>query len=97
MRNGPLGRRRDGRGSKASGCWTTNTSRSMSQSIAPCLGEAWIASLWVRITAILAHHATVMRHAVSIAKAFYRCGDCGAESPKWAGQRPDCGEWNTLV
>ena len=26
----------------------------------------------------------------------YRCESCGAESPKWAGQCPDCGAWNTL-
>src|SRR3569623_3434007 len=38
-----------------------------------------------------------MRQAVSKAKSIYRCGECGAESPKWAGQCPDCGEWNTLV
>ncbi len=30
-------------------------------------------------------------------KAVYRCSACGGESPKWAGQCPDCGEWNTLV
>lgn len=30
-------------------------------------------------------------------KSVYRCDACGAESPKWAGQCPDCGEWNTLV
>lgn len=25
------------------------------------------------------------------------CQSCGASTPKWAGQCPDCGEWNTLV
>jgi len=30
-------------------------------------------------------------------KTVYRCGECGAESPKWVGQCPDCGAWNTLV
>ncbi len=25
------------------------------------------------------------------------CQQCGATSPKWVGQCPDCGEWNTLV
>ena len=34
---------------------------------------------------------------MSKTKSVYRCGECGAESPKWAGQCPDCGEWNTLV
>ncbi|HKT72726.1 MAG TPA: DNA repair protein RadA [Steroidobacteraceae bacterium] len=24
------------------------------------------------------------------------CAACGAESPKWQGQCPDCGEWNSL-
>ncbi|GMQ89124.1 MAG: DNA repair protein RadA [Gammaproteobacteria bacterium] len=27
----------------------------------------------------------------------YQCGDCGAQSPKWAGQCSDCGAWNTLT
>ena len=27
----------------------------------------------------------------------YRCTDCGAEHPKWAGRCDACGEWNTLV
>lgn len=30
-------------------------------------------------------------------KTIYRCQSCGANSPKWAGQCPDCGEWNTLL
>ncbi len=25
------------------------------------------------------------------------CDRCGAESPKWMGRCPECGEWNTLV
>src|SRR3569623_351028 len=37
-----------------------------------------------------------MRQAVSKVNPPYRCGECGAESPKWAGQCPDCGERNTL-
>ncbi len=27
----------------------------------------------------------------------YACTACGAQSPKWVGQCPDCGAWNTLV
>ncbi len=27
----------------------------------------------------------------------YVCSACGNETPKWAGQCPGCGEWNTLV
>ncbi|MEJ2650493.1 MAG: DNA repair protein RadA [Gammaproteobacteria bacterium] len=30
-------------------------------------------------------------------KTIYRCNECGAEAPKWAGQCPECGAWNTLV
>jgi len=30
-------------------------------------------------------------------RTIYRCSECGAESPKWAGQCPDCGAWNSLV
>ncbi len=30
------------------------------------------------------------------AKAIYTCGECGASSPKWAGQCADCGAWNSL-
>lgn len=29
-------------------------------------------------------------------KTVYICSECGAESPKWAGKCPACGEWNTL-
>ena len=31
------------------------------------------------------------------ARTVYRCTDCGAESPKWAGRCDSCGEWNSLV
>ncbi len=31
------------------------------------------------------------------AKTVYSCNLCGATSPKWQGQCPGCGEWNTLV
>ncbi|MCG9055018.1 DNA repair protein RadA [Laribacter hongkongensis] len=30
-------------------------------------------------------------------KTVYVCSDCGAQSPKWQGQCPGCGAWNTLV
>ncbi|MEJ2346094.1 MAG: DNA repair protein RadA [Gammaproteobacteria bacterium] len=30
-------------------------------------------------------------------KLLYTCTECGAQSPKWVGQCPDCGAWNTLV
>ena len=30
-------------------------------------------------------------------KTVYRCTDCGAEHPKWAGRCDVCGAWNTLV
>ncbi|MBI2796006.1 MAG: DNA repair protein RadA [Gemmatimonadetes bacterium] len=31
------------------------------------------------------------------ARTAYRCTDCGAEFPKWAGRCEQCGEWNTLA
>jgi DNA repair protein RadA/Sms len=31
------------------------------------------------------------------AKTAYICTECGASSPKWQGQCPGCGLWNTLV
>lgn len=30
-------------------------------------------------------------------KTIYSCTECGATSPKWQGQCPGCGVWNTLV
>ena len=30
-------------------------------------------------------------------KSVYNCSECGASSPKWVGQCPACGAWNTLV
>lgn len=30
------------------------------------------------------------------AKTIYTCGSCGSQQPKWVGQCPDCGGWNTL-
>ena len=30
-------------------------------------------------------------------KTAYFCKSCGAESPKWLGKCPSCGEWNTFV
>src|SRR5258706_11201220 len=31
------------------------------------------------------------------ARSVYSCTECGGESPKWQGQCPHCGAWNTLV
>ena len=31
------------------------------------------------------------------AKTTYYCQRCGANSPKWVGKCPSCGEWNTFV
>lgn len=30
-------------------------------------------------------------------KTMYICSACGYQSPKWSGQCPDCGQWNSLV
>jgi DNA repair protein RadA/Sms len=34
--------------------------------------------------------------AVAKTRTFYQCRDCGGRSPKWAGQCPECGAWNSL-
>jgi DNA repair protein RadA/Sms len=30
-------------------------------------------------------------------KTLYTCDNCGAQQPKWQGQCPDCGAWNSLT
>ncbi|MCX9157090.1 DNA repair protein RadA [Niveibacterium sp. 24ML] len=30
-------------------------------------------------------------------KTVYQCSDCGGQAPRWQGQCPACGQWNTLV
>ena len=30
-------------------------------------------------------------------KTVFVCSNCGADSPKWVGKCPNCGEWNTYV
>ena len=30
-------------------------------------------------------------------KTMWFCTECGADSPKWAGRCPSCGQWNTMV
>ena len=30
-------------------------------------------------------------------KTVYFCQNCGAESAKWIGRCPACGEWNTYI
>jgi DNA repair protein RadA/Sms len=34
---------------------------------------------------------------VAKAKTLYFCSECGGQAPKWQGQCPACGAWNTLV
>ena len=34
---------------------------------------------------------------VAKVKTLYVCTECGGEAPKWQGQCPACGTWNTLV
>src|SRR4051794_12297949 len=31
------------------------------------------------------------------ATTVFVCSSCGAEAPRWLGQCPGCGEWNTLA
>ena len=40
---------------------------------------------------------TVAKSAVVKAKTVYTCSECGAQSPKWAGQCSACNAWNTLL
>ena len=43
--------------------------------------------------------STLFRYPRGMAKAraTYTCGSCGGQQPKWQGQCPDCGAWNTLT
>ena len=43
------------------------------------------------------HRSANDRAVSSKARTVYRCTECGAEHPKWAGRATTCGEWNTLV
>lgn len=38
-----------------------------------------------------------LRKNMAKAKLIFSCSNCGGQSPKWAGQCPDCGAWNTLT
>jgi DNA repair protein RadA/Sms len=37
------------------------------------------------------------KEAMAKSKEVFICQNCGAASPKWQGQCPGCGEWNTLL
>src|SRR5512133_1404500 len=43
------------------------------------------------------HHARRRRSLMAKAKTLYSCTECGGQAPKWQGQCPHCGVWNTLV
>ena len=30
-------------------------------------------------------------------KTIFRCKTCGTQTPKWMGQCPDCGDWDSLI
>jgi DNA repair protein RadA/Sms len=34
---------------------------------------------------------------VAKAKTVFSCSECGGQTPKWQGQCPHCGAWNTLI
>jgi DNA repair protein RadA/Sms len=38
-----------------------------------------------------------IRPSLAKPKTVYACTECGGQSPKWQGQCPGCGAWNTLV
>jgi DNA repair protein RadA/Sms len=44
--------------------------------------------VFISITSILSVFMTKI-------KSVYVCNNCGADSPKWIGKCPNCGEWNT--
>src|SRR5688500_6063773 len=35
--------------------------------------------------------------AMAKTKTVFTCDSCGAQQPKWQGQCPDCGAWNSLA
>lgn len=39
----------------------------------------------------------VMAKTAAKSKTRFNCRECGAESSKWVGQCPQCGEWNALI
>src|SRR5258708_6095314 len=39
----------------------------------------------------------MLRKPMAKSKEVFICQNCGASSPKWQGQCPGCGEWNTLL
>src|SRR5262245_25720364 len=45
------------------------------------------------------HAARQFGYSRDMAKArpVYTCGNCGGQQPKWQGQCPDCGAWNSLT
>src|SRR5689334_47586 len=45
----------------------------------------------------MADFALTPNCAMAKAKPLYVCTECGGQSPKWQGQCPHCGTWNTLV
>lgn len=53
-------------------------------------------NLWVMQGIALGYHN---RREIDMAKAkiSYVCNQCGAQSPQWAGQCPDCNAWNSFT
>ncbi len=41
-------------------------------------------------------HNSAILVGMARAKSIYTCDHCGAQQPKWQGQCPDCGAWNSL-
>lgn len=34
---------------------------------------------------------------MAASKTIYACAECGAQSPRWLGRCPECGNWNTMM
>ena len=63
------------------------------------LGDAaceWFSSVDPRATGAVGADRSSL-DAMARATTVHVCSACGHESPRWSGQCPGCGEWNTLV
>ena len=50
----------------------------------------------IEISTLANQHISTLTPVAKL-KTTYFCQNCGAQSPKWIGKCPSCGEWNTYV